>query len=118
MNGFIFLFPFFFNIFQCLFLFYQVKATAENVDEAVRELPDANLVRYFFCFMFRLIINDAFVIALKDLQRGFTYQNNRLYLSYLVTNPYNLIPLKFKQELCESFDFIKFPQTRDIKCSN
>jgi len=23
-----------------------VKATAENVDEAVRELPDANLVRY------------------------------------------------------------------------
>jgi len=27
---------------------YQVKATAENVDEAVRELPDANLVRYSF----------------------------------------------------------------------
>jgi len=34
---------------QCdLYLFYQVKATAENVDEAVRELPDANLVRYSF----------------------------------------------------------------------
>lgn len=31
-----------------LFLIYQVKATAENVDEAVRELPDANLVRYSF----------------------------------------------------------------------
>lgn len=28
--------------------FYQVKATAENVDEAVRELPDANSVRYSF----------------------------------------------------------------------
>lgn len=31
-----------------LSLIYQVKATAENVDEAVRELPDANLVRYSF----------------------------------------------------------------------
>jgi hypothetical protein len=71
MNGFLFLF-------QYSFLFYQVKATAENVDDAVRELPDANLVRYFFGFMFRLMINDAFVIALKDLQSGFTYQNNRL----------------------------------------
>lgn len=80
MNGFFFFFfLFFLYIFPCLFLFYQVKATAENVDEAVRELPDANLVRYFFCFIFRLIINDAFVIALKDLRRSFTYQNNRLY---------------------------------------
>ena len=37
-----------------IFLYFQVKATAENVDEAVRELPDANLVRYsfFFCFVF------------------------------------------------------------------
>ena len=28
----------------------QVKATAGNVDEAVRELPDANLVRYTYFF--------------------------------------------------------------------
>jgi hypothetical protein len=49
-----------------LFLFNQVKATAETVDEAVRELPDANLVRYSFCFMFGLIIVDASVIGLKD----------------------------------------------------
>lgn len=32
----------------------QVKATAENVDEAVRELPDANSVRY--SSLFRLIM--------------------------------------------------------------
>jgi hypothetical protein len=31
----------------------QVKATAGNVDEAVRELPDANLVRYIYFLMFR-----------------------------------------------------------------
>lgn len=30
---------------------HQVKATAENVNEAVRELPDANLVRYSFLFI-------------------------------------------------------------------
>jgi hypothetical protein len=30
----------------------QVKATAGNVDEAVRELPDANLVRYIYFLMF------------------------------------------------------------------
>jgi hypothetical protein len=36
-------------------LLYQVKATAENVDEAVRELPDANLVRYSFLFRLGLI---------------------------------------------------------------
>lgn len=29
----------------------QVKETAENVDEAVRELPDANLVRYTFLML-------------------------------------------------------------------
>lgn len=34
---------------------FQVKATAENVDEAVRDLPDANLVRYSFRSMLRLI---------------------------------------------------------------
>jgi hypothetical protein len=33
-----------------LFVSYQVKATAVNVDEAVRELPDANLVRYSLCY--------------------------------------------------------------------
>ena len=32
-------------------LLHQVKATAENVDEAVRELPDANSVRYSFLFI-------------------------------------------------------------------
>lgn len=37
--------------------FYQVKATAENVDEAVRELPDANLVRYSFHSMLGLRIS-------------------------------------------------------------
>lgn len=46
-----------------MFLSYQVKATAENVDEAVRELPDANLVRY--SSLFGLIV-DAFIIALTD----------------------------------------------------
>ena len=34
---------------------YQVKATAENVDEAVRGLPDANLVRYSFHFRLGMI---------------------------------------------------------------
>lgn len=43
-----------------MFLSYQVKATAENVDGAVRELPDANLVRY--SSLFRLIIH-MFIIA-------------------------------------------------------
>ena len=31
---------------------YQVKKTAENIDEAAKELPDANLVRlnkYTYC---------------------------------------------------------------------
>lgn len=37
-----------------MFFSYQVKATAENVNEAVRELPDANLVRY--SSLFRLIV--------------------------------------------------------------
>jgi hypothetical protein len=31
----------------------QVKATAENVDEAVRELPDPNLVRYIYNLLFQ-----------------------------------------------------------------
>lgn len=46
-----------------IYLPYQVKATAENVDEAVRELPDANLVRY--SSLFRLIV-DAFIVALIE----------------------------------------------------
>lgn len=46
-----------------MFLPYQVKATAENVDEAVRELPDANLVRY--SSLFRPIV-DVFIVALIE----------------------------------------------------
>jgi len=53
-------------MFLSLFLFNQVKATAETVDEAVRELPDANLVRYSFYFMFGLIIVDAYIIGFKE----------------------------------------------------
>lgn len=57
----------FFDMFLNLFLFNQVKATAETVDEAVRELPDANSVRYSFLFIFRLIIVDAYVFRFKEI---------------------------------------------------
>lgn len=61
-----FYFPPFFDMFLNLFLFNQVKATAETVDEAVRDLPDANSVRYSFLFIFRLIIVDAYVFRFKE----------------------------------------------------
>lgn len=54
-------------MFLNLFLFNQVKATAETVDEAVRDLPDANSVRYSFLFIFRLIIVDAYVFRFKEI---------------------------------------------------
>ena len=60
-------------MFLSLFLFNQVKATAETVDDAVRELPDANLVRYSFLFMFGLIIFDAYVIRFKEFLFLFIY---------------------------------------------
>lgn len=34
---------------------FQVKAIAENVDKAVRELPDANLVGFLFSYFFLLL---------------------------------------------------------------
>lgn len=47
-----------------ILVFDQVKATAENVDEAVRELPDANLVRYS-SFLSILLVNNKYIIILK-----------------------------------------------------
>lgn len=58
-----------------IFLYFQVKATAENVDEAVRELPDANLVRYSFFF--------ALCLSLDWLLGGF-FENHDLSLSDFV----------------------------------
>ena len=69
----------FFDMFLSLFLFNQVKATAETVDDAVRELPDANLVRYSFLFMFGLIIFDAYVIRFKEFLFLFIY----IYIKFL-----------------------------------
>lgn len=75
----------------------QVKATATNVDEAVRELPDANSVRYSFhseldpynlCRgIFRLIL----IIMHYYLFYGYCYVNvhaftngqHKLYQNYL-----------------------------------
>lgn len=48
------------------FVFYQVKATAENVDEAVRELPDANLVRYSFCSVLAIVNSSCLYHGLKE----------------------------------------------------
>lgn len=37
-----------------------MKATAENVDGAVRELPDANLVRYSFWDINKIVLFHIF----------------------------------------------------------
>jgi hypothetical protein len=41
----------------------QVKATAEDVDEAVRELPDPNLVRYIYNFLFQCSLEATLLMA-------------------------------------------------------
>lgn len=61
-------------------VFDQVKATAENVDEAVRELPDANLVRYS-SFLSILLVNNKYVIILKMTRENITYQNDKIFIN-------------------------------------
>lgn len=56
---------------QYILIFFQVKATAENVNEAVRELPDANLVRYSFCSGLGLAYNISCYHSQKDYK--YTY---------------------------------------------
>lgn len=53
-------------IHENVFVSYQVKATAENVDEAVRELPDANLVRYSFHSVLAFVNSLCLYYGLKE----------------------------------------------------
>ncbi|XP_022638474.1 glucose-1-phosphate adenylyltransferase large subunit 2, chloroplastic-like [Vigna radiata var. radiata] len=75
----------------------EVKATAENVDEAVRELPDANLLRYsiwmwnmcccLFCWFFWMLnTNVGFDFSLR-------HWSNQTFQSPKAKNPENLVAI-------------------------